>query len=323
MVKTPVLFITFARPDYARKTFEGIKAAKPEKLYFYSNKGREDIVGEVNRNEEIRSYIKEIDWDCELHTFFRDECVDVYNSIRGAITWLFQHEESGIILEEDCVPTRAFFSFADQMICKYQDNNKVWYISGDNFYNLNPSGYDYIFSQYHCMYGWATWRNRWQQLDWDNFTIEAVLKSKCFNRLYKTHKQALDRKHGLQSLIEIYKRKKSWDYLLGCTVDYNYGVGVFPTKQLIHNIGLSGVNHNIPQVSYVNSEPTYCGDKYEVVNHPPIVEADIEYDYQFFRSRWNEKNFIQKILYYLYFLIPEKTIAPIKDSIKKIINYHN
>lgn len=89
MVETPVLFVTFVRPDYARQTWEGIKATKPKTLYFYSNKGRAEKEGEVERNNEIRSYINEIDWDCDLHIFFREECVNVYGSLRGAIDWLF------------------------------------------------------------------------------------------------------------------------------------------------------------------------------------------------------------------------------------------
>ena len=53
MVETPVLFITFVRSGYARQTWEGIKAAKPKTLYFYSNKGRAEKEGEIERNEEI------------------------------------------------------------------------------------------------------------------------------------------------------------------------------------------------------------------------------------------------------------------------------
>lgn len=67
---TAVLFETFARPQYARQVFDQIKKAKPKKLYFYSNKARVDRPDEVRNNEEIRSWVKEIDWDCELHTFF-------------------------------------------------------------------------------------------------------------------------------------------------------------------------------------------------------------------------------------------------------------
>ena len=57
MVETPVLFITFARPDYARQTWDGIKAAKPQTLYFYSNKGRQEKEGEMEKNDEIRSFM--------------------------------------------------------------------------------------------------------------------------------------------------------------------------------------------------------------------------------------------------------------------------
>ena len=85
---TAVLFETFARPQYARQVFDQIKKAKPKKLYFYSNKARVDRPDEVRNNEEIRSWVKEIDWDCELHTFFREEYVDVYTSVQGAMSWV-------------------------------------------------------------------------------------------------------------------------------------------------------------------------------------------------------------------------------------------
>ena len=66
---TAVLFETFARPQYARQVFDQIKKAKPKKLYFYSNKARVDRPDEVRNNEEIRSWVKEVDWDCELTLF--------------------------------------------------------------------------------------------------------------------------------------------------------------------------------------------------------------------------------------------------------------
>lgn len=78
---TPILYITFARSEYARKTFDAIKLAKPKRLYFYSNKARINNIEEIRNNNEIRSYIDEIDWPCKLETFFRDEYVDIYTSL--------------------------------------------------------------------------------------------------------------------------------------------------------------------------------------------------------------------------------------------------
>ena len=34
----PVLYIAFARPEYARQSFNAIKAAKPKKFYFIRTK---------------------------------------------------------------------------------------------------------------------------------------------------------------------------------------------------------------------------------------------------------------------------------------------
>ena len=81
----PVLFICFARPEYARRTFEAIKKNKPHKLYFYSNKGREEYGDEMQRNDEVRNLINEVDWNCDLHKWFREECVNVYESVHSAI----------------------------------------------------------------------------------------------------------------------------------------------------------------------------------------------------------------------------------------------
>lgn len=112
MVKTAVLFETYIRDDYARIAFDAIKKAQPRKLYFYSNKAREDRPEDVRRNERIRSWVKEIDWDCDLHTFFREEYVDQYTSLSGAINWVFENEEQAIVLEDDCVASLAFLIIA-------------------------------------------------------------------------------------------------------------------------------------------------------------------------------------------------------------------
>ena len=280
MVNTPVLFETFVRVDYARQVWDAIKVAQPKKLYFYSNKGRAEKEGEIERNDEIRSWTNEIDWECELHTWFRDECVDVYTSLRGAISWLFENEESGIILEDDIVPANAFFSFADQMIEKFRDEKKVWYVSGDNFHNLNPSGYDYIFSRYHWMYGWATWRDRWNQIKWGDFDLDKISTMEYCKPLYKTKIQAAYSQRQILYFKEMVLRTNCWDIAFGYTVDAHRGVGVFPKTHLVHNIGLSGQHHDKPQISFVNVEPIITSPDYRIINNQDKIECDYEFDYQ-------------------------------------------
>ena len=269
MVNTPVLFETFARPDYARQVWDAIKVSKPRSLYFYSNKAREEKPDEVRRNEEIRSFIKEIDWDCNLHTWFREEYVDVYTSLKGAVDWVCENEEAWITLEEDVVPTPAFFSFCDQMIDYYRNDRRVWYVSGDNIFNLNPSGYDYIFTHYHWMYGWATWRDRWLSIDWDNLRVDEMIRNNVYAHFFKTKRQCQERVDDRMFLKEFVERTKCWDYYFGIVCDQHNAVGVVPKQHLVTNIGQTGEHHKNNNKTYVNVESTFVEKSYSIEKRPP------------------------------------------------------
>lgn len=300
MVNTPVLFETFVRVDYARQVWEAIKVAQPKKLYFYSNKGRAEKEGEIERNNEIRSWVKEIDWDCELHTFFREECVDVYTSLKGAISWLFDNEEAGIVLEDDCVPTPAFFSFCDQMIEKYRDNKKVWCISGDNYLDYKPQDADYFFSHYHFMFGWASWADRWKQIPWGNIPVDALLDIKTLTEFYDSKKEAKFRMKELKREKKRIQEKNCWDFALGVVVDYNNGVTIQPKEHLISYIGLVGTHANgaIRTVFHKMANPS--SNVYEINTHPENVEADKVYDHSFFKVFENHMRLYNRAYRKLY-----------------------
>lgn len=296
MVNTPVLFETFVRVDYARQVWDAIKAAQPRKLYFYSNKGRAEKEGEIERNNEIRSWVNEIDWDCELHTWFREECVDVYTSLKGAVDWVCEHEEEWIVLEDDVVPTPAFFSFCDQMIEYYRDDMRVWNVSGDNFCNINPSGYDYIFSQYHWMYGWATWRNRWQSIDWNDLKIDESLQEGVFDKLYKTRWQRISITKSMQNRKVFLERTKCWDLVFGLVCDQKGAVEVVPSCHLVTNIGVFGEHHKDTKKSMFNIEGSYPKEIYQITRRPPSVRADKKYDYQVFKAVYEDtKPFLKRV----------------------------
>ena len=291
MVNTPVLFETFVRVDYARQVWDAIKAAQPKKLYFYSNKGRAEKEGEIERNNEIRSWVKEIDWDCELHTFFREECVDVYTSLKGAVDWVCEHEEAWITLEDDVVPTLAFFSFCDQMIEYFKDDMRVWYVSGDNLFNLNPHGYDYIFSHYHWMYGWATWRNRWMAINWNGARIDEMIEYGLYNHFFKTKRQCQERINDRLYLKEFVERTKCWDYFFGIVCDQHNAVGVVPKQHLVTNIGQAGEHHKRSIKTYVNVESTFLDQEYIIKKRPPFVFVDYEYDYLDWHTKQKQRGF--------------------------------
>lgn len=252
-MNTAVLFETFARPQYARQVFDQIKKAKPKKLYFYSNKARMDRPDEVRNNEEIRSWVKEVDWDCELHTFFREEYVDVYTSVRGAMDWVFDNEEQAIILEDDCVPSVAFFEYCDFFLDKYKEDKSIGFISGANYLKsyVPEKEIDHIYCNLFCFYGFATWKDRWKTLDF-NITCEEFIEKSYINRYYRGKKESIIMAQYFMGVDDFVKRTHCWDYIFNLNSFKNDWYGVYPIVNLVMNIGACGVHTNADVLKLAN-----------------------------------------------------------------------
>ncbi|MCP9858185.1 hypothetical protein [Cyanobium sp. Cruz-8H5] len=83
--------------------------------------------------------------------------------VSGAISWCFEQEEEGIILEADIVVHPDFSPYCADLLERYRQDTRVWAISGDNFQDgqWRGSGSDYFRHLPHC-WGWASWRRAWR-----------------------------------------------------------------------------------------------------------------------------------------------------------------
>lgn len=106
--------------------------------------------------------------------------------------WVFDNEEQAIILEDDCVPSVAFFEYCDFFLDKYKEDKSIGFISGANYLkNYVPEKEnDHIYCNLFCFYGFATWKDRWKTLDF-NITCEEVIEKGYINRYYRGEKSLL------------------------------------------------------------------------------------------------------------------------------------
>lgn len=166
-LKTAVLFLVFNRLDTTKQVFEAIRNAKPPRLYVAADGPRSTKKGESEKVQTVREYvINHIDWECEVKTLFRDENLGCKYAVSSAITWFFDNEEMGIVLEDDVLPLPSFFYYCEELLAKYKDNESIGMISGcniiANYYEPNSS---YFFSKYNLIWGWASWRRSWKAYD--------------------------------------------------------------------------------------------------------------------------------------------------------------
>lgn len=282
MVETPVLYIAYARPEYARQSFDAIKAAKPKKLYFYSNIARADRPDEIRRNNEVRAMINEVDWDCELRTFFRKDYVEIFPSLWSAIDWVFANEEQAIVLEEDAVATQGFFEYCEFMLKHYKDKKEVWLISGNNFTpEYSPKNLDVFFSRYAGIWGWAGWRDRWLKLD-RRMTSYPTIGEQVIRDYFGSSFQAWVMKKRLDPTFRKAQIDGPWDLIFWYNVIVNKGKFAKPSIPLVTNVETYGTNHD-PNAYFGNKVITAITCEHYPINRlPSSIEFCNSYDNRFF-----------------------------------------
>jgi hypothetical protein len=107
-------------------------------------------------------------------TLFQSSNLGCGLGVTTAISWFFDHEERGIILEDDIIPDPSFFPFCQELLDRYEDDDRVFAISGCNFVppeHQSRPDLPYRFSQVPHIWGWATWRRSWakHRLDIDGW----------------------------------------------------------------------------------------------------------------------------------------------------------
>ena len=114
-----------------------------------------------------RDVIERVDWDCEVMKNYSDVNLGCGNRPASGISWVFEHVEDAIILEDDCVPHPSFFPFCAELLEKYRQDTRVMHIGRSYFLNDPiPASHSYYFSVFNIANGgWATWRRAWRYFD--------------------------------------------------------------------------------------------------------------------------------------------------------------
>ena len=281
--KAPVLFLVFNRPEPTRKVFRAIRSYRPTHLYVAADGPRPEKPGEERLCANVRSVVEEVDWECHVQTLFRDENLGCGPAVSGAISWFFDCEERGIILEDDCLPDPTFFPFAAEMLERFQDEPKIGSISGDNFL---PSAlrFDrpYGFSKYVQIWGWASWRRFWKHYDFELGGEEAEWEG-IIRRVNPIENQA---KYWLQ----IFQAVRSglidtWDYQVMFSAWKANLVHIFPGRNLISNIGYGA------DATHTNFQSPLAGLRAESIDIYEItlpIEVDPQIDEATFYFRFLE-----------------------------------
>ena len=156
-----VLVIAFNRVDTVSRVMAALRQAKPAQLYLACDGPRAGRAGEREAVAAVRAVMADVDWPCAVKTRFLDENLGCARGVSSAIEWFLSEAGEGIILEDDCLPSPAFFPYAAAMLERYRDDHRVAQVSGSNMVPEVAFEHDHGFSRLATSWGWATWRRAW------------------------------------------------------------------------------------------------------------------------------------------------------------------
>ena len=275
--------MVFNRPDVTAKCFEAIRAARPARLYVAADGARADRQGEAERCEQVRTIATSVDWPCEVKTLFRSENLGCRRAVSGAIDWFFESEPEGIVLEDDCLASADWFRFAEEMLERYRDDERIMCVSASHFHGAaHAPECSYFFSRHNHCWGWASWRRAWALYDsdmaaWPSLRARNWLLGIGYgNRAFASYwLDIFDRVHA--------GTINSWAYRWTFSCWSQSGLTVLPGRNLVSNIGFDD-----------NATHTTAGNPLEgatpleslafPLNHPSRVTPDLAADL------WTDRN---------------------------------
>lgn len=235
-LESPILFIVFNRPDETKRVFDSIRRAKPKKLYISAD-GPRDGTADNDLCTLVREILANVDWECEVERNYSEVNLGCRAAVSKAITWFFDNEDEGIILEDDCLPSDSFFRYCDQSLKRFRNDQQVVCISGSRLVPEKEGAHsDVAFVRTVNIWGWATWKRVWLNYDLEMKDWPDRRNSDWLGNLFPNDpdsarywKVAFDQAAS--------GRINSWDYQWVYTCWLNRGLTVVPRTNLITNIG--------------------------------------------------------------------------------------
>lgn len=268
----PILFIIFNRPDTSRQTFNEIRKQKPKTLFVAADGPRSNRPDDKEKCAETRDLIKQIDWECNLKTYFRKDNIGCARNVAEAITWFFNEVEYGIILEDDIIPHPDFFPYCAELLERYKDNPQIAAINGYYKQGIVRNEASYFFRCNFSGWGWATWRRVWEEFDLylDNYSYKELKEALHWagfgwnDRQYKTDQFKLQKQ----------QKADSWDWQFTLLILKLHALVVTPNQNMVNNVGWGDTSSHFKGTKS-QTKPVY---PIMPLKHPEKIERIAEAD---------------------------------------------
>jgi hypothetical protein len=272
-LQTAVMFLFWRRPEETARVFERIRDARPPKLFLIADGPRPGVDGDEAECEATRAAVKNVDWPCEVTRDFSSANLGMQRRTISGIDLTLEAVDRAIILEDDCLPHPTFFRWCEEMLERYEDDERVMHVSGSQLLPESPdNGASYYFSRYVHVWGWATWRRAWRLYDDDLSGWHGKSEEERDAQLKRMYGEESERRYW-RYVWNNSEQIDTWDSLWSYQVQSRGLCAANPNRNLITNIGFGEeATYAIEDPFGIAARPLE-GLRFPLT-HPPAVERD-------------------------------------------------
>lgn len=273
----PVVVFAYNRPDHLNQTLAALAAAdlaRDSRVRVYADGPRNEAAREGV--DAVRAMLDDPAWGDRFGTFevvASDENKGLAKAIIGGVTEVVEQAGRVIVLEDDLIVSRDFLSFMNDALDFYEPDPTVGSISGFCPLKAPPPGYtaDVMRVPRNCSTGWATWADRWREVDWTAADAPRLYRDPVFRKRFNA--AGSDRVDRLRRQMQ--GTVSSWSIRFGLWQAASGRDTIFSSVNRLVNSGYDGSGVNTRAGEAINPTFRAEGSPYvlKAVDKSPAVLA--------------------------------------------------
>lgn len=304
-----ILFLFFNKLETTEKVFSRILEAKPHKLFLAQDGAREgnnfDLKNIPECRERVEALLSKIDWDCTIYRNYAVKNMGCDPREYDAISWAFGEVDKLIIIEDDCICSHSFFTFMDELLSRFENDERIAMISGMEKLGRNSfCKNSYYFTQANSGCAWGTWKRTWEDVLRISKNYQYI-EDKSFVENLEMYVKKTGIK-AIQNYVQMTREHKSnnekenkicsWEFALSTAMVLESRLAINPVVNLVKNIGVvPGATHSGDDI---RTMPKRVRKIFELeaeelefpLSHPEYVIRDMRYEEKFDKhysfSKW-------------------------------------
>lgn len=267
----PIALFVYNRPEHTRRTMESLQAndlASQSDLIVFSD-GPKSVSAESSVRS-VREYVRAIDGFRSINVVEREKNLGLAASVIAGVSQLCSEYGRIIVVEDDLLTSPDFLAFMNVALDRYQNEPRVFSVSGFNFAVAPNNGYSYdaFYSYRSSSWGWGTWKDRWEKADWSvsdysNFRIDQDQR-RLFNRGGQDLSGMLD--------LNMAGKLDSWAIRWAYAHYKHNSLALLSTHSRVYNIGFDG--SGVHCKGGAPRQGWFSGPNRSVLHLPKTVEVD-------------------------------------------------